>query len=133
MTQKPQWKTPKNMTKALEDDGIWEDDRWSPILLTVMSVTELDGREIPIAWQIEFPPSEEALASANKRLKELNIYPDGYGWGEYIRNQIGKQNAGLAERLHLNDCDSDTCVIWVESEKDAQDLVEATWSLITSS
>jgi hypothetical protein len=50
----PTWKPPKNITKALEDgDGSWEDERWSPILLTAMSGTELDGREILVAWQID--------------------------------------------------------------------------------
>ena len=49
----PTWKVPKNLDKALEDaDGMWEDERWSPILITAMSGTELNGREIPVAWQI---------------------------------------------------------------------------------
>ena len=43
---------------SLEDgDGSWEDERWSPFQLTVMSGTEYKGREIPIAWQIEFDPA----------------------------------------------------------------------------
>ncbi len=115
----------------LEDnDGVWEDDRWAPLLVTAMSGTKLDGREIAIAWQIEFDPSDGEFDSANATLEEMEIEPDGYGWGEYIRSVIGKQNPGLAERLHTNDCEGDTCVIWVESEEDCRNMLEAAWDLI---
>lgn len=50
MPKMPSWKPPKNIGKALEEgDGSWEDERWSPIMLTAMSGTEYDGREIPVA------------------------------------------------------------------------------------
>src|SRR5207249_3036942 len=122
---------PKNIAKALEDgDGCWEDERWSPILLTAMSGTEFEGREISIAWQIEFDPSEDNFKAANAKLEEMEIEPDGYGWGEYIRTSIQKANAGLGERLHLGDCETDTCVIWVETNEDCRLLLEATWKLL---
>jgi hypothetical protein len=83
------WKPPKNITKALEDgDGSWEDERWSPIQLTAMSGTEYEGREIPIAWQIEFDPSEDEFEACNAKLEEMQIEPDGYGWGEYIQKAM---------------------------------------------
>jgi hypothetical protein len=128
----PNWKLPKNLPKALEDgDGCWEDDRWSPILLTLMSATELNGREIPIAWQIEFDPSEDEFEVANTRLEGMEIEPDGYGWGEHIRKELTKSDPALAKRLHLDDCETDTCVIWVESEEDCRKLIEGTWKLIS--
>jgi len=131
MPKMPLWKVPKNLAKVLEDgDGSWEDERWSPILLTVMSGTELNGREIPIAWQIEFDPSEDELETANARLEQMEIEPDGYGWGEHIRKDLGNTNPGLAKRLHLDDCETDTCVIWVESDEDCRMLLETTWNLI---
>ena len=66
MPKMPAWKAPKNIAKALEDgDGSWEDERWSPILLTAMSGTEFNGRQIPVAWQIEFDPSEDEFEAAN--------------------------------------------------------------------
>jgi hypothetical protein len=131
MAKMPKWKPPKNIAKALEDgNGFWEDARWSPILLTAMSGTELNGREIPIAWQIEFDPSEDDLEGANARLQEMGIESDGYGWGEYIRKSIRKSNPELAKRLHLADCETDTCVIWVGSDEDCRMLLEATWKLL---
>lgn len=131
MPKMPTWKPPKNIAKALEDgDGTWEDERWSPILLTAMSGTELDGRDIPVAWQIEFDSTDEALQEANARLEERGIVPDGYCWGEYIQKLIEKAHPALAKRLHTTDCETDTCVIWVESEDDCRALLEATWKLM---
>lgn len=64
----PKWKAPKNIANALEGgDGSWEDERWSPILLTAMSGTELDGRAIPVAWQMEFDPSDEEFESCQRK------------------------------------------------------------------
>jgi len=131
MAQMPKWKVPPNITKALDDgDGIWEDDRWSPILLTAMSGTELDGREIPVAWQIEFDPFDDDFEAANTELEDSDIEPDGYGWGEHVRSAVEKIDPSLATRLHLNDCEADTCVVWVESEQDAKVLLETVWKLV---
>jgi hypothetical protein len=66
----PLWKPPKDIAKAFEEgDGVWEDDRWSPIQLTAMSGTEYERRDIPIAWEIAFEPSEEGFEAANARLE----------------------------------------------------------------
>jgi hypothetical protein len=131
MPKMPNWKLPKDLAKALEKgDGFWEDERWSPLLLTAMSGTELNGREIPVAWQMEFDPWEEDFEEANAKLEEMGIEPDGYGWGEYIRQTIRKANPALAKRLHLTDCEIATCVIWVESDEDCRMLFEATWKLL---
>jgi hypothetical protein len=131
MRKMPTWKPPKNIAKALANgDGAWEDERWSPILLTAMSGTELEGREIPIAWQMEFDPTDDEFEQANARLEKANLEPDGYGWGEYIQKSVRKTNPELAKRLHAGDCETDTCVIWVESESDCRELLEATWKLV---
>jgi hypothetical protein len=131
MPRMPSWKPPRNIAKALEEgDGFWEDERWSPIKLTAMSGTEYDGREIPVARQVEFDPSEDEFEAANARLEGMDLEADGYGWGEYIQKAIRKRNPALAKRLHITDCETDTCVIWVESEKECRALLEATWKLI---
>jgi hypothetical protein len=131
MPKMPTWKTPKNIAEALEDgDGSWEDERWSPILLTAMSGTEYEGRDIPVAWQMEFDPSAEELEAVNAKLEDMDLEPDGYGWGEYIQKAIRKSNPALAKRLHTIDCETDTCVIWVESEEDCRALLETTWKLM---
>jgi hypothetical protein len=131
MPTMPSWKRPKNFAKALDEgDGFWEDDGWSPILLTAMSGTEYAGREIPVAWQIEFDPSEDEFEAANAKLGDMHLEPDGYGWGEYIKKVVQKSNPELANRLHTTDCETDTCVIWVESEDDCRAILEATWKFI---
>jgi len=126
----PRWRSPKNIAKELEaGDGVWEDQRWSPVLLTAITGTEYEGREIPVAWQIEFDPSDEALGTANTKLSANGVTPDGYGWGEFIQKTIRKANPALAKRLHNSDCELATCVIWVESEDDCRTVLEATWRI----
>jgi hypothetical protein len=127
----PSWKPPKDIAQALDEgDGSWEDERWSPILVTAMAGTEFEGREIPVAWQIEFDPFDDDLEEASVRLAEQDLDPDGYGWGEHIHISIAKADPQLAQRLHTGDCESSTCVIWVETEDDCRKLLETTWKLI---
>lgn len=134
MTKMPSWKPPKNIAKALEDgDGFWEDERWSPIVLTAMSGTECKGREIPVAWQVEFDPTNDEFEAANAKLEDMEFVPDGYGWGEYIQMVIRNASPALAKRLHAADCETDTCVIWVESEEDCRAILEVIWNLLFSS
>jgi hypothetical protein len=131
MPEMPHWKPPEDLAKALEEGaGSWEDGRWSPLLVTALSGTEFNGREIPVAWQIEFDPSAEEFEAANAGLEGKGIDPDGYGWGEHIRKALRDANPALAKRLHLTDCEADTCVIWLESEEDCRAVLEAAWRLI---
>lgn len=126
----PVWKIPKNIQKRVDDeDGIWEDERFDPILLTVMSGVEYEGRDIPLSWQIEFDPFENRLDAANKKLESSDIEPDGDGWAEIIEKEFTKRYPKLADELH-SDSESSTCVLWVESEKTCQKLIEIVWSLI---
>lgn len=130
MPRKPTWKIPDDVEQLLENgDGYWEDERWYPFLLSASSDTEYEGVVIPVAWQLEFDPYVEELAEANELLKELGYVPDGDGWGEFILEGIGRADPKLAKKLHL-DCESSTCVIWVESEDNFRKLVESTWHLV---
>lgn len=50
----PEWKIPKNLQELInadspDGDGMWEDDRWDPIQLTVIAGTSYEGREIPLS------------------------------------------------------------------------------------
>lgn len=133
MPKMPLWKVPKNIqSKIARNEGYWEDDRWAPIQLTAMTDTEFEGREIPIAWQIEFDPSDDEFEAVNEQLEELEIEPDGYGWGNHIQKTIQQRNPTLAKRLHLTDCETDTCVIWVESAEDCRIIMETVWNMIHS-
>ena len=132
MQSMPEWNIPKNLDELLanDDDGTWEDDHWEPIVLTVMTGTSLDGRDIPQACQIVFEPDEDSFESANARLEDLGIEPDGYGWGDAIRDAMDKAHPELADQLHLGDCETGTCVVWAESERTCRLVLAETWKLI---
>ena len=128
----PTWKIPKNIQKRVDDDdGMWEDERFDPILLTVMTGVEYEGRDIPLSWQIEFDPFDDRLEAANEKLESSGIEPDGDGWAEVVEKEFAKRYPKLADELH-SDSESSTCVLWVESEKTCQKLIQLVWSLIHS-
>jgi hypothetical protein len=62
----PKWNIPENLQALIDadgsdGDGLWEDDSWDPIQLTVMAGTSYGGRDIPLSWQIEFQPADVGL------------------------------------------------------------------------
>ena len=99
----PKWKIPKNLQQLIDadspdGDGMWEDDSWDPILLTVMAGTSYGGRNIPLSWQIEFQPEDERLEAANKEIEALGQQPDGYGWAKLIEAVFAKDHPKLADQ-----------------------------------
>lgn len=135
MTPPPQWSIPGDLQERLDadDGGMWEDDRWAPILLTVMKGTSYGGRDIPLAWQIEFQPDDEAFAAANRKIESLGVEPDGYGWANVLNSVIAKHHPELVDQMHFGDTETDACVVWVESEENCKVLIHVAWSLIHAS
>jgi hypothetical protein len=133
-TSPPAWQIPTNLRHSIDayEDGTWEDNRWSPVLLTVMSGTSYAGRDIPLAWQIEFEPSGDAFDAANRKIADLGVDPDGYGWSEVLKSVISRHHPEIVEELHF-DSEASTCVVWVESEDTCRLLMQVAWSLIHGS
>jgi hypothetical protein len=126
----PKWKIPAKIRKHVEDEGgLWEDERFDPVLLTVLSGNSYKGREIPLTWQIEFDPFDERLATASEKIRASGIEPDGDGWSQIIEKEFARRHARLASEFH-SDSESSTCVIWVESGRACRRLIELVWSLI---
>jgi hypothetical protein len=133
MTMKmPAWEMPIDLPKLLgeDEDGMWQDVRWAPILLTVMTGTVYNGRDIPLAWQIEFDPYDDVLATANAKIRSLGTEPDGYGWANVIHIVVGKHHPEILDELNFGDTEIAACVVWVESEATCKLLLEIVWSLI---
>ena len=125
----PAWRIPKKIEKRVEQEGgMWEDERFSPILLTVMSGNSFNGRGIPLTWQIEFEPFDDCFAAVNEKITASGIEPDGDGWSEVIENEFVRRHPKMKKEFH-SDSESSTCVIWVESEAACQKLIEVVWSL----
>jgi len=126
----PKWTIPKNIGKLVkEEGGMWEDERFDPMLLTVMSDTSYNGRDIPLAWQIEFDPFDDRLGTANEKIEASGIEPDGDGWSEIIEKNFAERYPKLAKEFH-SDSESSTCVVWVESEDTCRKLMEIVWTLM---
>lgn len=131
MVDMPEWKIPENVLELVDaGGGFWEEDRWLPILLTVMAGTSYNGRDIPVAWQIEFQPDGRAFEATNSKLKERGADPDGYAWASLIQDIFEKDHPEKMEELHFGDTEDFTCIVWVESEDSCRRLMEVAWNLI---
>jgi hypothetical protein len=124
------WIVPKDMQRRVDaEGGIWESERFNPILLTVASGTSYRGCEIPLSWQIEFDPSDERFNAANAKLAAAGCEPDGDGWSIAVQARFMKRFPKQTKELH-DDSESSTCVLWVESESACKALVEVVWSML---
>ena len=128
----PKWSVPKNLKQLVEEgDGMWDDDRWSPIILTVMSGTSYLNRKskIPFVWQLEFDPFVRRFAAASKRLKAMSIHPGGDEWSQVIEREFATRHPEFAGEFD-DDSESSTCVVVVKSEKACEKLLELIWSMM---
>jgi hypothetical protein len=127
----PKWTMPKNIEELVEqNDGMWDDERWKPILLTVMSDTSSRSRTIPLCWQLEFDPYVKPFKAAGKRMiKARGVEPDGDSWTNLIEREFAKRHPELTGELN-SDSEMSTCVLHVESESTCKLLLELIWSLI---
>jgi hypothetical protein len=89
-------------------------------------------RDIPLAWQIEFEPGAPELEASNGKLSTLNLEPDGYGWSTLISAVMSKRHPELHDELHFGDTETETCVVWVESEDTCKKLISVVWELISA-
>ena len=77
-SKRPEWRIPENLQSLIEadEDLTWETSDWSPILLSVIAGTSYCGRDIPLAWQIEFEP----------------IGSTGYDWSDRIAQAVSDRH-----------------------------------------
>lgn len=88
------------------------------------------GRAIPLSWQIEFQPTDDAFKGPNKTVVALGIEPDGYGWSNVLRSVISQHHPEIVDELQFGDTDSDACVVWGESENSCKILMHVAWGLV---
>ncbi|GEM_PF-1253122 len=129
---RPSWNIPADLPSLIEADeyGIWDDDSWSPVLLTVMKGVIYQGRLVPLVWQVEFEPYGEEFEAGSSRLAELGLDQDGYGWATLIEETAKKYHPEIADELQFGDTEADTCVVWVESEASCRILMEMIWTIL---
>jgi len=130
--EKPVWQIPNDLPAliAADDDLTWTTHDWAPIELSVIAGTTYDGRDIPLAWQIEFDPYAPAFEAANAKIADLGLEPNGYGWSTLIDTVIRKHHPALADELRHGDTEASACVVWAESEETCRHLVDVVWTSI---
>ncbi|MEP2074028.1 hypothetical protein [Rhodopirellula bahusiensis] len=113
----PEWNIPSDLQTLIDadDDSTWDCDDWSPIALTVSGDAQHDGREIELAWQIEYE----------------TIGCTGYEFCDRVMAAVETGDPDLASLLNCGDTESAACVIWVETEDACRRLLEIVWPMVT--
>ena len=119
---------PKNINQILEEDGIWENEKFEPILISVME-SEYKGKDV-IGFQMEFSAWEE-LGLINQNLKRKEKELDGDEWETLIRKYIKSKNSILENSIH-GDSESETCVLWTETKEEFEEMMNMIFELIDS-
>jgi len=111
----PEWQIPSDLRSLIDadDDSMWNCDDWSPIILTVSGDTQHDGRNINLAWQIEY----ETTGCT------------GYEFCERVIAAVESAAADLFPLLNCGDTESAACVIWVETEDACRRLLQIVWPM----
>jgi hypothetical protein len=129
---RPEWRIPADLHDliAADADLTWATDEWAPLELSVMAGTSYAGRDIPLAWQVEFEPTNPSFEGANAKISAMGGEPDGYGWSKVIASIMGKYHPDASDELQYGDTETSACVIWTESEQTCRRMVEVIWNLI---
>ena len=117
---------PGNINQILEEEGIWEDESFDPIIVTVME-SEYKGKDV-IGFQMEFPAWEK-LGDINQLLEEQHIELDGDEWENLIRKYVKTKNSKLEKTMH-GDSEGETCVLWTESKEEFEEMMNLIFELI---
>ena len=124
----PSWTMPPDLPVIVAEDGEWEDPSWDPLVLTVVGDTRLEGRLIPIAWQLSLW-TEDAPAVLRAAVAAAYGKADGHGWAHWLLAALEARGQKVAARAH-DDSEEAACVLWVETEADGRLLMEGAWLLL---
>jgi hypothetical protein len=119
---------PQNLSHILREEGVWEDESFAPILITVEE-TVYKGKDI-LGYQMEFP-SWENLGQISDLFESKKIILNGYEWHSLILEFVKSKNRKLVNKIH-DDSESETCVLWTKSEKDFVEMMTYIFELINN-
>ncbi|HYV90220.1 MAG TPA: Imm51 family immunity protein [Chitinophagales bacterium] len=121
-------KIPNNLTQVLEEEGMWEDETFAPVHITVME-SEFKGKNV-IGFQLEFSPHEN-FNEINEVMEENGIEVDGYNWEGLIRKFLKKKDKKFEAKV-IGDSEGETCVLWTQTEEDFRRLLGFTIEFISN-
>ena len=112
----PDWRVPTDLRSLIADDkdATWDCDDWLPITLSVVGGTQHDGRNIDLAWQIEYEPTGCT----------------GYDFCDRVVAAADSADPELVPLLNCGDTESAACVIWVETDNACKRLLAIVWPMV---
>jgi hypothetical protein len=103
---------PKNLDKILDQDGIWSDDTFAPIIVLVLE-GEDEGSDV-ICYQFEIPVGD-AFEEIEAIMESNDMDANGLDWEDTIREYIHRIDPILENKLQ-SESETETCILWVPDE-----------------
>lgn len=112
---------PSNLHRVLEEEGGWESEEFLPFFINVDLVEgESEGGDLLFSFQ--FGPSSREFEGLNKIVSSRGFDENGYGWTEFLMNEIEKIDQHLIEDLDV-DPEAETCSIVTTSRGSFEKLL----------
>jgi len=121
------WNIPRNLQELIDadspdGDGMWADDGWDPIPLTVGQALALLGAPFRYIGKLSLSPATTASRSPTSGSKIWDSNRDVYGWAKLIEGVYAKDHPEPVDELHFGDTELATCVVWAESPSTCRTL-----------
>jgi hypothetical protein len=112
---------PSNLHRVLEEDGEWESEEFSPFFINV-DLVEGESEDGDLLFSFQFSPSSPEFEELNKTISSRGFDENGYGWTEFLMNEIEKLDKHLIKDLDV-DPEAETCSIVTTSRGSFEKLL----------
>lgn len=108
-----QLKFPAKLRIIIADEGSYEDDSFSPLMVTVSELAHKG--KVVIGYQLSFEAGEH-FEEIEDMMYEAGMKINGDSWEQLLRRQLKSKDPAF-EKLVNGDTESENCVLWTEKEE----------------
>ena len=112
---------PSNLHRVLEEEGEWESEEFLPFFINV-DLVDGESEDGDLLFSFQFSPSIQEFEGLNKIISSRGFDENGYGWTEFLMNEIERLDQCLIEDLGV-DPEGETCSIVTTSRGSFEKLL----------
>ena len=112
---------PSNIHRVLEEEGEWESEEFTPFFINA-DLVDGESEEGDILFSFQFSPGSHDFAVLNKIVSAKGFDENGYGWTEFLMQEIEKMDQHLVGGLNV-DPEAETCSIVTTSRSSFEKLL----------
>ncbi|NQX41276.1 Immunity protein 51 [Pedobacter steynii] len=112
---------PSDLHRILEEEGEWESEEFLPFFINV-DLVEGESEDGDLLFSFQFSPSSQEFERLNSIVSSKGFDENGYGWTEFLMNEIEKLDQDLVGDLEV-DPEAETCSIVTTSRGSFEKLL----------